>query len=287
MSSIKTILLWTLLFCFTSPVFSAEILNNKGSPFNYCYHCLQKEEKRFVSGRKSFYDQLKLVRNIHHILLDFLNTAEDAEFYEQLRKLKPSIELLSNTSQDLFFQIFPDKFCDRRPVKVDGSIIHAYYNIFSQTRRRSDSERKAGYAEEVARHKGIKLLPKRLLTNKVKQTLIPAQSYNFIVNLGNEAYISYEQRYRLKEEREKILISPNHTLLAGNNPVLAAGVFTYYRVDQKELYFITSSSGHFHPKPDSLKYMKNYLIKLGIPEEAIILFSLKYNQIVEELSKFK
>lgn len=287
MSFFKTSWLWVFLFCFTTPVFSAEFSNDKGSPFNYCYHCLQKEEKRFVSGRKKFYDQLRLVRNFHNILLDFLNTAEETEFYDMLRKLKPSIELLANTSQDLFFQIFPDKFSDRRPVEVDGSIIHAYYNIFSQPRRRSDRERKAGYAQEVDRHKGIKLLPKRLLTNKVKQSLIPAQSYNFIVNLGNEAYISYEQRYRFKEEREKILISPNHTLLAGNNPVLAAGVFSYYRVDKKELFFITSSSGHFHPKPDSLMHMKNYLIKLGVPEEAIILFSLKYGQIVEELSKFK
>lgn len=220
-------------------------------------------------------------------LLDFLNTADEGEFHDQLRQLKPSIEWLTNISHDLFFQIYPNKYCDRRAYKIDGSTTHAYYNIFHHSRAQSDSERKAAYEGEVDRHKGIKLMPKRLLTNKLKQTLISGQSYNFIVNLDNQAYIAYEQRYRLEKSKEKILNNPNHTLLAGNNPVLAAGILSYYKVDRKELYFITCSSGHFHPKPDSLMHMKKYLMTLGVPEEAIIVFSLKYSQIAARLSKIK
>lgn len=273
-----------LLFFFSFPLFSSEFLNDKDA-FSYCSECLHQEEKRFAASRKYFYDQLKFVGNVHDILLDFLNSANEEEFYDQMRQFKPYIETLSKTSRDLFFQVYPDKFCDRRAFKVEDSINYAYYNIFHHSRAQSDQERKAAYENELKRHRGIKLLPGKQLTAKSIETLTPGQSYNFIVNLRNEAYISYEQRYRLRKAHGKILNNPDHTLLAGNNPVLSAGVLDVHKVGRKELYFLICSSGHFHPRPDSMAHMKKHLMGLGIPEEAIIVFNLKHSQVIHLMAK--
>ena len=281
MALFKSCLIAILAF-YVSFLFSDEALEHKGNAYSYCLRCLNKEEKRLGQDKNSFYDQLKYARKVYNVLLDFLNTADEKKFATQMRKLKPYIKKLEDTSNRLFFKVYPDKFCDRHRVNHEGKDTYLYLNIFHRFNYHlTEKERNEAFKEEVEHLKGIQLLPKERLTKNLSQKLVSGQSYCFIVNLMNEAYLSYEQLYRLVEGKgKKILIGPNHTLLAGNNPVLAAGVLSYYKVHGKELYFLSCSSGHFHPKPDSLIHMKNCMIKQGIPEEAIILYSLKYDTIL-------
>lgn len=280
----KVVTLGVVLVCFAVSLFSED----KTTGFSYCSNSLQQVESHYLHSQKNTNDQLYFVRNVHNILLDFLHTADEEEFYAHLQLLKPSIDMLEEVSNNLFFQIYPNRHYDRKPFTLDGSASYLYYNIFSQKHALTDEERTTAYEEEEDRHKGIRLLPKQLLTQESRRTLISGQPYNFILNKDNEAYVSYEQRYRLKEANGKtVLNSPNHTLLAGNNPVLSAGVLRSYKIGRKELYVISCSSGHFHPTPDSLFHMKKYLARLGVPEEAIIVLNLTYDQIVSEMHKIK
>lgn len=279
----KTVLLSLFLCCSAASLLAEEI-----NTATYFSNSLQIEGNQFSESQKNTFDQLNFVRKSYDILVDFINTADEDEFYEQLRLLKPSIEMMSEVSNTVFFQIHPKRQYERRPFKLDGSDTYLYHNIFSQKHSLTDEERTAFYEEEMERHQGVKLQPKQQLTKDVIKTLAPGQPYNFIINSQKEAYISYEQGYRLKAENGKPLLNTQgHTFLAGNNPVLTAGVFNYHKVGNKELYFVACASGHFHPTPDSLVHMKNYLVKLGVPEEAIVVLSMTYDQIVSQCHKIK
>ena len=277
----------SLAFIVAAPIlflFSEEGIEQNTTAYSYCVRCLNREEKRLQSD--SFYNRLKYARKVHNIFLDFLNTADETNFSTEMRKLKPHIKKLEAISERLFFDVYPDKFSERHAVNHEGKETFMYLNIFSRMNYHlTEKERAHAYEEEVDRLKGIQLLPKEKFTKELPQRLVSGQSYNFIVNLMNEAYLSYEQLYRLIDRKGKRLIGPNHTLLAGNNPVLSAGVLSYYRVNGKTLYFLSCSSGHFHPKPDSLIHMKNCMIKLGIPEDSIILYSLKHDNVISYLYK--
>lgn len=272
----------------TYSLFSNEFSHDYFDGFTYYYNCLQTEENNFLSSEQNLNEKLTLVQKMHDIVLDFLNTADDEKFYEQLKLSKPFIDMMTKINDSIFFQIYQDRFCDRRPFEFNGIASNIYYNAFSKRTVLTEEERTSLYEEEITRHKNVKLLPRQFLNKESLKTLVSGQTYNFVLTLHNEAYISYNQCYRLKNNDAKsILNSPNHTILAGNAPVFSAGVINYYKVGQKQLYIISCSSGHFHPMPDSLVHIKNYLISLGIPEEAIISFSVAYEKIDTQINKIK
>lgn len=254
--------------------------------FAYYFKSLQKEESQLFAGEQSLYQKLLFVQKTHDILLDFLMTADEEDFYDFLKLSKPYIDAMSRMNDEIFFQIYQDRFCDRRLASLNGIPVFIYYNAFSRKMPLSDEERTFLYEEEVQRHQNVALQPKQKLTKSTLKKLISGQTYNFVLNLENKAYISYNQRYKLKNEASKtILNSPNHTILAGNAPILSAGVINYYQVGKKKLYILSCSSGHFHPLPDSLIHIKNYLMALGIPEEAIICLSLSYEKMEAYVQK--
>jgi hypothetical protein len=277
----------TVLFASFNLLISDVILPEYLDSFDYFTSSLQKEEDRFLNGPQSLFDKLIVVRSMHDIILDFLNTADDDKFYEQLRNSKPFIDLLTKTNDSIFTEIYPDRYYDRKLFAFNGSITYIYYNIFHR-RNLTEEQRTHFFEEEVNRHKNVQLLPKQFLNKKALKMLVPGQSYNFVLNVQNKAYVSYNQLYRLKDGSGKtILNSPNHTILAGNAPVLSAGVVYFYNVGKKKLFILSCSSGHFHTMPDSLNHMKSYLINLGIPEEAIICLGISYEKIDLQINRTK
>lgn len=273
-------------------IFSEEIIREEFDTLTYYYTSLEKERILLDESDQSLYSKLIFVQNMHKILLDFLYTADDEGFHSQLKLTKPFYEFMSNINDQLFDQIYSEKKCDRRPVEFNGMATYMYYNTFLKFKKANltDEERTALYEEEVKRHRNI-LLPKQFLNRDSLVSLIPGQTYNFVLTLANEAYIGYDQRYKIKNYNKvvskSILYTPNHTILAGDAPVLSAGVIDYYKVGRKELYILACHSGHFQPQPDCLDHMKNYLISLGVPEESIIKFSLGYQEVIEEMKKIK
>lgn len=277
-----------LTCCIPFSLFSEEFSDDYFDSFTYFYTALQKEEENYLSSRQEFVDKLSFVQKIHDIVLDFLHTADEKTFNKQLKLAQSFINLMSETNEAVFFQVYKDRFTDRRSIELNGGFTYIYYNIFSQKRSLSDEERTNLYEDELIRHKNVKLLPKEQLNKNALSNLLSGETYNFVITLKNEAFISYNQRYRLKNNSEKKIVnSPNHTLLAGNAPVLCAGVLNYYKIGKKKLYIISCSSGHFHPLPDSLIHMKNYLIKQGVAEEAIICLGLSYEKIEAQINQFK
>lgn len=288
-SYIKRITFFCAIFLVANcSLFSEQYANVHLDSFAYYYNSLQNEDSHFLSSEKSLYEKLLFVHEMHDILLDFLNTADDKNFYDQLKLSQLFIDRMTEVNNQIFSEIYQDRFCDRRPAIFNGMETYVYYNTFSKRRVLTDEERTALYNEEINRHKNVELLPKQFLHKEALKKLVSGQSYNFVITLDNKAYISYNQCYRLKNQAGKSLLnSPNHTMLAGNAPVLSAGVINYYRVGKKKLYVISSSSGHFHPMPDCLAHMKNYLMALGVPEEAIITYPVAYEKIDVQISKIK
>lgn len=284
----KIIFLFITFFSIPLNLFSEEFEIDYLDSFTYYFTALQKEEENFLSGSQNLLERLMFVQKIHDIILDFLNTADEKTFYKHLKLSKPYIDLLREIDDAIFFQIYKERFCDRRFIELNGLTTYIYYNIFSQRTILTDEERAHLYEEELSRHKNVKLLPKQSLNKSTLKDLLSGQTYNFVLTLKNEAFISYNQRYRLKNNSEKKIVnSPNHTLLAGNAPVLSAGVLNFYKIGKKKLYIISCSSGHFHPLPDSLVHMKNYLMNHGVPEEAIICLSLSYEKIDTQINQLK
>ena len=277
----------------SSSLFSEEFSKEYFDSFSYYFKCLQKEESNFSVSEQTLYEKLIFLQNMHNIVLDFLNTADDENFYDQLRQSKYFTRKLSEINNQIFSEIHQDRYCDRRIITLNGVPTPVYYAFYKRTSDHAplsltDDERKKLYEDDLIRHKNVKFLPKQILNKKTLKTLVSGQTYNFIITLENKAYISYDQRYKLKDDASQtILSSPNHTLLAGNEPVLSVGVINYYKVSNKELFVISCSSGHFHPQPDSLIYIKNYLMTLGIPEEAIINFAIAYEKIDAHLNALK
>lgn len=262
---------------------SADDYTNSG--FTYCYNSFKQEEKKYLTSKKSFYDQLVYVKTGHDILLDFLYLADEEKFLEQLRSLRSFIAEIETMSNSLYFETHPNRSFVREPFSLEDFTTYAYHNVKAPL---TDEERTAAYEAELSRHQKYGLRPKLLLTQESIQTLVSGQPYNFILNTENEAYISYEQRHRLKTPHDgTVLNSPGHTLLAGAHPVLSAGTFIYYKAGQKELYIIFCSSGHFHPQPSCLLHFKNYLIAQNIPEEAIFVLGTSYDTIISYLYKIK
>lgn len=260
-------------------------MNEKFDSFDYYISALENEQK-ILESQGSFLSEFIYVQKAHSILLDFLYTAEEENFYKQLRALRPFLEILSNLNDQFFDRVYPDRMCQRIPIEWNGLTTYVYYNTFNKKRPLTEEERTIFYEEELIRHKSVNL-QKILLNREALNTLIPGQTYNFILNLQNVAYIAYEQRYKLRNDpsSKPILNSANHTLLAGNSPVIAAGSIDFYKIGKKELYFLTCTSGHFKPKPDCLDHMKNYLVSLGVPEEAIIKLSVGTKKIDERVNK--
>ncbi len=268
------------------PVFSQELSNHYFDSFTYYNTALQKEEHEYLSSPQNLKDKLNLVQKAYEILLDFLYTAEDKDFYHQLRLSKSYIEYMTKIDESIFSEIHPDRYCDRRPYNFNGISTYIYYNTFSRHSPLSDEERTLLYNEELNRHKHIQLLPIQPLNKNALKKLSSSQTYNFVLTLQNKSYISYDQSYRLRSvDSKSLLISPNHTMLAGHVPLLSVGVFKYYKVGKKELFIISCSSGHFHPMPDCLVHMKNYLMSLGVPEEAIISLPVSMDKIHSQIAK--
>lgn len=248
---------------------------------------IQMEEAFFLSSEQGMYEQLTFIRNTIDILLDYINISDDTLFNHLISNSKQTINTIQKISEDSYNKIFHVKYSDERPFKINGIDTYIYYNNFFKSQKLSEDERTKLYEKEVNQQKDFKVLSKLLLNKGSLKSLIPGQSYNFIINTENECFISYKQRYKLAKDKGKVIYCPNHTILAGNNPVLAAGEIDYYRVNNRELFIISCTSGHFHPRPSSLIHMKNYLINMGIPEESIVLLALSYKKINSEIIKIK
>jgi|GEM_PF-6834634 len=275
--------LFVALLHFTYSVHAEETHSPGDKRFYYCYKSLEQAYEKFSQSKNNFKTQLSFVCAGYNILVDFLNTANEDKFYEQLRALKPYITEIEEASNELFSTIYRDRDYVRDPFTIGGSQTYVYHNIKAPLKK---EECISAYNKDLNRHNKFNLTPKHSLNIDTMQTLISGQSYNYIVNSQNEVFFSYAQRHRLKVSHEgKILISPGHSILAGCDPVLSAGLLTYYKVGRKKLYIISCSSGHFHPLPSCLIHLKNYLLTQNVPEESIILLSVPYEKILYQLHK--
>jgi len=65
---------------------------------------------------------------------------------------------------------------------------------------------------------------------------------------------------------------PNHTILAGgpHQALLSAGSLILYRVEDKQLMFVSNKSGHFVPSYSSLRLLKKQLNALGFDPHSVI-----------------
>jgi hypothetical protein len=82
----------------------------------------------------------------------------------------------------------------------------------------------------------------------------------YIYVLGTDGKFYIIERIRDRADRYRISYSYHHSSPYQKAPILAAGEI---EIKYGEIRFINNASGHFFPKPESIKIFLNFLIKKG------------------------
>jgi hypothetical protein len=215
------------------------------------------------------------------LLLTYLAKANPDTFLEELRELDPLIEAIGNRSNLFYHRFRPYKFAQPYSVKDrDGNVVF-FTNTYRSNEPLTEQEKSQLYIHELTSYEQYGTQPKHKLTAETFHLIKPGQIYNFVVTSDKQLLFAIEEDDPTiflttdKGISVKRIRSPNHTILAGNQPVLSAGTFTIREVDGKRLIFAANDSGHFRPDFESLKEFKKQLVKVGVDPERIICVALE------------
>ncbi|MBA2729022.1 MAG: hypothetical protein H0U49_12730, partial [Parachlamydiaceae bacterium] len=153
-----------------------------------------------------------------------------------------------------------------------------FLNTYKTGRDLTDQEREKLFQEEWSQYEKESICEPFNLDSDTLQALESGKIYNFALFPEGTIRIALEKPggkdYLLNEEAAiGDFAYPNHTILAGSphQALLSAGSLIPYRVEDKQLMFISNKSGHFVPSYDSLKALKDQLNDLGVDPHAVIM----------------
>lgn len=207
---------------------------------------------------------------LQKVLLSFLKIPMgNEEFYTILRKSRPTIDRIMPAAHTLYAYLYDEELTRRITVTLNGKSYTAFQNLHDDR-----------YEEELVNWQSNNLyaLPQKLSSSTI-QDLEPGLSYNFIVTLEGRVIISDEQLTSKAMNGQKAILGPNHGILAGGKPVLSAGEFILFQKGDRKILFASSSSGHYRPDFSSLELLREALMDLGFPAEAIVLAPVRLSDI--------
>ncbi len=168
-----------------------------------------------------------------------------------------------------FLEHLYDEDHETIPVQYNGESANAFVNL--------DKER---FEQEKASYEKYSIFKPFLLDKKNLKKVKPKTCYNFVVSTQGEIILGDLQEYdELMEGDKKILLAPNHALLAKGESVMTAGEITLIGDREFKLWMIGMTSGHYHPASESKKYIVDALLRLGIPQEQIIVFGFQIHKL--------
>lgn len=226
-------------------------------------------------------------KDLKDAILTFMCTdIPAADFYGELRAHKTLIESIAKQS----LKVRPEsKYNDQRPFELFGEKTVMFRNTFSHKKIPSAADYAKENQQEWSNYNKYKLCEATELTDSTLALMQPGIDYNYVLNIHYKSFFSPEQQLaRVNIDPKygsKPLLTPNHTILSNNYPLLTAGNLQLYRYGDKQVVFITNSSGHFKPTYKSLKHMKNYLVSIGVPEESIICLTVTVDKMAWKAMK--
>ena len=238
--------------------------------------CLLAHEKHYMSNAlDKIAKEIDEAEGLKEKALSYQNLDK---WFKLLAKLELSIEKkreILSENHDQILQL-SDKFLSfldhlQKPdfetidVVYEGQSAVAFVNL--------DSKRFEQEQESYAEYGAFKPI---LATSKSLDELKVKTCYNFVVKTNGDVVLGDLQEYDdLMIGDKKVLLAPNHALLANGKAVMSAGEITLIGDLDFKLWMIGMTSGHYHPNPSCKKYIVDALAKLGIPREQIIVFGFQ------------
>lgn len=184
-----------------------------------------------------------------------------AEKKSILQKAEQPIAQITEVSTELLSYLPPGKReAITQEVLYHGIPTTAYVNFLPDL-----------FEEELRSYNNHGHFEKQQLTRETLSSLRSGTSYNFVVTLdGSFFYSELQEHEHTREGNVKVLLSPNHAILANGQPVVAAGELSVIGDASCKIYTIAISSGHYRPGWESKELAEQTLVELGIPQEQIV-----------------
>ncbi|MBS0621948.1 MAG: hypothetical protein JSR80_03200 [Verrucomicrobia bacterium] len=236
---------------------------------------------------------VKLLGRFQKEMVRYLAEAKSADFVVELKELEPLIDAIGYRSNLFHYRFRPYRFSHAFTVEdMNGQII-CFTNTYLSNEPLDEQKKARLFFLEMNSYEEWGTHPRQLLNRHTFPNLQPGLVYNFVVTSDGLVYSSPDERdpniYFTTEEGISIkrITSPNHTILAGNQPVLSAGTFVIWQVEDRQLIFVSNDSGHFRPDYESLKIFKDTLIRWGIAPQQIICMAVEVNfdHVLERLQR--
>ncbi len=227
--------------------------------------------KTEVQKSRSFNEKALCYQNLEkwYQLLVKLNIPNE-EKTEILLRTKENMDYLREEYQDFPEYFFKDEKNAPLTLVLDGREIVVFKNL--------DEKR---YADEVESYKEHKNFDPIEVTKDTLQDLKIETHYNYVIMPDGKFICAELQEYDelFTPDKKKILLAPNHALLAEGKPVIAAGELKIIGRKDFPVYWIGTTSGHYHPDLETRKHIENKLIELGVPSEQIVTLGFHFNKL--------
>jgi hypothetical protein len=173
------------------------------------------------------------------------------------------IEMMTSYTDELTEHFHPGTIIESSESHVNGDLRVVYHNVYESI-----------YALEELSFKKHGIFVRKQLTQTTFQQLDFNINYNFVVLAEGEVFFSESQEYDSLKDQDlnniKILLAPNHSLLAEGKPVLTAGEFTLLGNNKRHVWIVGTTSGHYRPPLESKRHLIRALTQLGIAKEQIV-----------------
>ncbi len=244
--------------------------------------CTFQKLDREIEQGKTLSDKLLRCSYLQDAWLSYLHDAESQE--EFLRGMTVIEKQLDQFHKNLTYAAtvmdFYNPDCPKtlfpQTVNVGNKI--GFLNTFKTGRKLSDAERERLYQEEWHQYQKDGVFKPFDLNEVTLKTMESGKTYNFVLFPDGSIRAALEKPGRKdylfnQDKLDSDFAYPNHTILAGgaNQAILTAGSMILYRVEDKQLMFISNKSGHFIPSYESLVVLKKHLQVYGVQSNTVIM----------------
>jgi len=246
-----------VIFFFLSIIACMQIAADNTIYLKQALEHLEQEQKEATNiHRKTFL----LHESYQWFLLLLKFDLTESEFHQLMHQAQPIMQSVIDCGYEMAQFLYPNYPFKTIDVTYEGSPIKAFLNL------KSDH-----YQEELESYTKNGIFHRRQLTNEALDTLKPNVTYGYVLTLNGEMFFSELQDFDwIEEMNTKMIIAPNHPILARGQPVIAAGELCILNNDKHQIYFVSSTSGHYCADFTTVTHVVKKLVECGVSEDLIV-----------------
>lgn len=257
---------YLILISFTQAVYTAPVAENfdvttlATDHTLYLKQALEHLENKQAEA-KDIHRKTYLLYEVHQWYLLLLKSdLTDTEFHALLRQAQPVMQSIIDCGYEMVQFLYPNYPFKTIDVTYEGKLVKAFLN-----------QKNDYYQEELESYAKNGIFHRRQLTTESINTLKPNVTYGYALTLDGEIFFSELQDFDwIEEGNTKVLLAPNHPILAQGEPVIAAGEFCILDNGSQQLYFVSSTSGHYCADFTTVTHVIKKLTEFGISEDDIV-----------------